>query len=156
MLENYGLIIYWEPREHCFVAQVPELLACQASAATRAAALDALEEEVAEWLKASEEVKQSSYIPNVAQMSIKQRASSCPANSEAVNPLCDIDDQHDPAQLVVTYEHKSNCSVISINGEMDITNVERFEDVFSSVVENSSQDVVIELEKCLYTTRVLG
>jgi predicted RNase H-like HicB family nuclease len=51
-----GIIIYWSPDDHAFLAEVPELPGCMADGASHAAALANVQQVAEEWILTANEL----------------------------------------------------------------------------------------------------
>ncbi len=56
MKQQYEIIIYWDPRDEIFVAEVPDLPGCAAHGQSRAEALLNGEVAITNWTKAAKEI----------------------------------------------------------------------------------------------------
>ncbi len=55
---KYQILLTWSEQQQTFVAEVPELLACRATGATYAEALEAIQETMHRWLEATKHAGQ--------------------------------------------------------------------------------------------------
>jgi predicted RNase H-like HicB family nuclease len=53
---RYEVILYWSDADQAFIADVPELPGCAADGPTYAAALEAVETVIAEWIATAQEL----------------------------------------------------------------------------------------------------
>ena len=53
---SYEVILYWSERDDAFIAEVPELPGCAADGPTYAAALDAVQVIIGEWIETAREL----------------------------------------------------------------------------------------------------
>lgn len=53
---RYEVILYWSDRDGAFIAEVPELPGCAADGPTYAAALEAVEVIIREWIETAREL----------------------------------------------------------------------------------------------------
>lgn len=53
-MDKYEVILYWSPEDRAYIADVPELAGCMADGASRAEALQNVEQVITEWIETAE------------------------------------------------------------------------------------------------------
>ena len=167
MLEKWGLIVYWDNSNDCYIASVPELLACTGTGQTRQEALEALEQEVEHWLKTSRELGYSHTASETQPQALPTREPQ-PARPKAAEPPSKIEVNASRNESKIglskpltsgrlTITTARNQPIISLAGEADLHNCSLLRQACKDILDAGGRVVVLDMTELEYLdAAVLG
>ncbi|MDQ2798765.1 MAG: anti-sigma factor antagonist [Armatimonadota bacterium] len=171
MIEKWGLIIAWDIPNDCYIASVPELLACTGVGRTRREALDALEQEVDHWLRTSRELGDTSPVHETQEVEALPTEKPQPVKPIAAEPQDGVPHSSHAATLSkgrfelseshtvtgLTISIARNLPVIFLAGEGDIGNCHLLRQSCDNIFASGIRAVVIDMTELVYIdSSILG
>jgi excisionase family DNA binding protein len=85
---EYEVVIYWEPEDGVFVAEVPNLPGCMAHGKTRRAALTSIESAIEAWIEVTREAGEPVPPPNESLFTVEQAAERMGVSAPLIRRYC--------------------------------------------------------------------
>lgn len=165
MIEKWGLIIAWDIPNNCYIASVPELLACTGAGRTRREALDALEQEVEHWLRTSRELDRAEPISDTQTLEATPIKNPQPVSPIAAEPQEGAPSGSRPATtltkgnldllpsstnqgLTITIAH--DLPIIFLAGEANLYNSPILKQSCSDVLDSGKHVLALDLTELKY------
>jgi len=165
MIEKWGLIIAWDIPNDCYIASVPELLACTGAGRTRREALEALEQEVDHWLRTSRELGRVASVPETQTLKALPTEKPQPVRSTAVEPQAEASSGSRDATrvaksrlelsepctnrgLTITVAH--NLPIVLLAGEGNLFNSPFLKQACRDVLDSGKHVLALDLTELKY------
>ena len=88
MKTEYEVVIYWEPEDGVFVAEVPNLPGCIAHGKTRRAALTNIESAIEAWIEVTREAGEVVPPPGESLLTVEQAAERMGVSAPLIRRYC--------------------------------------------------------------------